>query len=216
VLGGNGTIDTIKDAPDTALNDSRVLTFKYSVTSGDDDDCFFEVGDSGSPVFVNQNGVAAIVGTNSLVATLDSGDILNLSNFIPTYVDELNTIMENSGYRMTKAIPGTTNLSLTHTPPTSIIRAGHSLTLQLTLENTGQTAPGAPPYLTTIQHPYLLLSFLRIRAYKIIPSATPLIKVRLYHKHLALMLLIHFLAHLETLSTLAHQEMTTKTAYLTY
>ena len=145
VLGGNGTIDTIKDAPATALNDSRVLAFKYSVTSGDDDDCFFEVGDSGSPVFVDQNGVAAIVGTNSLVATLDSGDILNLSNFIPTYVDELNTIMENSGYRMTKAIPGTTNLSLTHTPPTSIIRAGHNLTLQLTLENTGQSPGGGPP-----------------------------------------------------------------------
>ncbi|MBK1831439.1 hypothetical protein JIN77_11925 [Verrucomicrobiaceae bacterium R5-34] len=140
--GGAGTIAQITDSPVSNLNTTRVLRFDYLVRSNDEDGCYFETGDSGSPVFVDQNGVAAIVGTNSLLSSVTTPagtNYLNYSNFIPHYVDKLNVVMESTGYRMTKAIPGSTTLVLSHTPPSTTIRAGHDFTIGLNLGNTGSS-----------------------------------------------------------------------------
>lgn len=135
--GGEGSIQSIQNSSVSGLNTTRVLRFRYTAASGDDADCYFESGDSGSPVFVEQNGAPAIVGTNSYVASFLSGNRDNYSNFIPYYVDKLNTVMELDGYRMTKATTGSTSLTLTHTLPSSTIRAGHSFDILLAMENTG-------------------------------------------------------------------------------
>ncbi len=137
--GGQGTISSIENSVISGLNTTRVLKFPYTAASGDDADCYFENGDSGSPVFVDHDNVAAIVGTNSYVATYTNGNRDNYSNFIPYYVDKLNIVMEADGYRMSKVIPGNTNLTLSYTLPSSTIRAGHGFDIQLNLENTGNT-----------------------------------------------------------------------------
>lgn len=140
---GSETISDIANAPPVnGLNETRVLRLVYSTQAGNNDEAYYTNGDSGSPVFVNQNGVAAIVGTNSFLTGIAIGGNITYSsyaNFVPYYVDKLNLIMEPDGYRMTKAIPGNSALALTHTPPVAIIRAGYSFSIDLNLDNTGGT-----------------------------------------------------------------------------
>ena len=112
---------------------TRTIRSQYIDSNAVNDDCFYESGDSGGPTMIEQNGVAAVIGTNSAVS-LDS--TTNYTNFIPHYIDELNAIMEIDGYRMTKSSPGITTLTLTHQAPISLVRAGHPFTVSLTLINT--------------------------------------------------------------------------------
>ena len=144
VLGGSGVSSSIKTVSSTTTQPTLTITSTYIVASGSADDSYYQSGDSGGPVFINQGGIPAIVGTNSLVgsSTDSSNNVVsftNFANFIPHYIDDLNNVMEVNGYRMTKAIPGSTTLTLTHTPPPSPIRAGHSFNIQLNLANTGST-----------------------------------------------------------------------------
>lgn len=139
--GAAGTLSVIQDAPSSGLNTTRVARFDYSTATGGADGCYFESGDSGSPLFAVHNNTAAIIGTHSLVGSISVAGTTtysNYSNFIPHYIDKFNAVMENQGYRMTKAIPGSTQLALTHTPP-PVARAARPFTLGLNLENTGAT-----------------------------------------------------------------------------
>jgi len=138
--GASEILSTITNASSTSTNSTRVLIWNYTTASGSGDDAYLQSGDSGSPVFIDQGGVAAIVGTNSLVDTQSSTTTYsNFANFIPYYADKLDVAMATQGYHMTRAIPGSTTLTLTHTPPATLIRAGHAFTVDLTLNNTGST-----------------------------------------------------------------------------
>ena len=144
VLGGSGVSSSIKTVSSTTTQPTLTITSTYTVASGGADDSYYQSGDSGGPVFINQGGIPAIVGTNSLVgSSTDTNNnvvsFTNFANFIPHYIDDLNNVMEVNGYRMTKAIPGSTTLALTHTPPSTTLRAGHSIDLQMTLGNSGST-----------------------------------------------------------------------------
>ncbi|MFK7909377.1 MAG: hypothetical protein AB8F34_02125 [Akkermansiaceae bacterium] len=138
-VGARQTIDRIGTliAPPT-INQTQALISEFNTNSPDEDDAYFINGDSGSPSFVVQDGIAALVGIHSVVST-SSNPILNFDSFVPHYISELNVIMEQDGYRMTKAIPGSTTLTLNHQLQADIIRAGHPFTIDLTLNNTGTT-----------------------------------------------------------------------------
>ncbi|BDS06118.1 hypothetical protein NT6N_11580 [Oceaniferula spumae] len=141
-----GASQTTATITDSGINDTRVISMPYTIASGGNDEAYYEQRDSGSPVFIDQNGTAAIIGVNSVLATVTTNPpigppvttgYVNFANFVPHYVDKLNDVMEVDGYRMTKAIPGSTTLTLTHSPPSSVIRAGHAFSLELNLNNTG-------------------------------------------------------------------------------
>ncbi len=134
--GASETLSTTTDISSASTNSTRVLRWNYTRASGSNDDAYLETGDSGSPVFINEGGVAAIVGSHSLVAS-STDTVYNYSSFIPYYADKLDAAMASQGYHMTRAIPGSTTLTLAHTPSTAIIRAGHPFTVILTLNNTG-------------------------------------------------------------------------------
>ena len=138
--GGRSSISRINNAPNSSINRSRALSFQYLVSGDNEDDCFFESGDSGSPNFIKHNGIATIVGTNSLISRSLSGSSLNFVNFIPSYIKEMNAIMENEGYRMTKAITDSTTLEITDGDQISLVSVGQSITLQINLENMGSEA----------------------------------------------------------------------------
>ncbi len=146
VTGGSGISDKVTLVSSETTEPTINITSNYTVASGNNDDSYYQAGDSGSPVFISHAGNPAIVGTNSLVGsnTADDDDtevvsFTNFANFIPHYVVDLNAVMIADGYHMTKAIPGSTNLLLNHTPPTTILRAGHSFNLHMALQNTQAT-----------------------------------------------------------------------------
>lgn len=145
--GAVQTTSTLTDMSSGSTNSTRVVSMVYR-TSGfflDDDEARYESGDSGSPVFISQGGTAAIIGTNSLLGTVQdpiTGEISSYvcyANFVPHYADKLNAVMEADGYRMTKAIPGSTTLVLEHQVQAGVVRAGYPFTIDLTVSNTGGT-----------------------------------------------------------------------------
>lgn len=139
--GGSQTVDSITSIMIPGkINTTKALTSYSSFSSAGPDDAYFESGDSGSPSFIVNNNIAAIVGTHSAVAS-GSSSATNYDAFVPYYADKLNTIMEAHGYHMTKAIPGTTTLTLNHQILPDILRAGHPITIDLTIYNTG-SIPG--------------------------------------------------------------------------
>jgi hypothetical protein len=133
-----GKIKTIENSPAVSgMNVTRTLRMDYDASASGGDDAYMESGDSGSPVFVETNGVAAIVGTNSIVGKYTNDDRSNWCNFVPHYADKLNTVMEAQGYHMTKTTPGTTTITLSSQIITAKLRAGYPVNIAYTLTNTG-------------------------------------------------------------------------------
>lgn len=138
-----GTVETLASVVTPAIvpdgtNPTRSLTINYNRFAGGGDDAYVVSGDSGSPIFINQGGVAAIVGVNSFLQT-NPASYVTYASFVPHYADKLNAVMEADGYRMTKAIPGSTTLVLDHQVQAGVVRAGYPFTIDLTVSNTGGT-----------------------------------------------------------------------------
>lgn len=131
----------------TGIQRTEVFTWTYQenrlLFTGDANDSFTEPGDSGSPSLVDVNGRGALVGTHTAAGSasvLISNQNISYDTFVPFYVDDLNEAMAEHGYHMTRAVPGPnqpmTSLELlVDVPP--LIRAGYSVTLPVTLTNTG-------------------------------------------------------------------------------
>lgn len=141
---GKGGSQTSAVFDDITVNGrlSRTITSVYPSSGSDPDECHYEIGDSGGPTMIEENGVAAIIGTHSAYTSttlLGNTTITNHATFLPHYINELNAVMEPDGYRMAKAIPGSTTLTLNHQVQAGVIRAGHAFTIDLTLGNTGGT-----------------------------------------------------------------------------
>lgn len=133
--GAKQRIHSFQNSSSSNTNTTRVFTMRYLTAFGNDDDAHVESGDSGSPVFIDENDIAAIVGVNSLVSSTTSV-ITSHANSIPYYAAKLNAEMATKGYHMTKSRPGTTSITLSHQLPAAPIRAGHSFNITLSLTNT--------------------------------------------------------------------------------
>ena len=112
---GTGFIDEMDEADGTAvgLGLFEAVTFKYLVASGIGDDCYFNVGDSGSPSFHYINSKATIIGVHAAVGPdADPATVYyNYDSFILPLVPMLNAMMETEGYHMTQSNPLGTTLS---------------------------------------------------------------------------------------------------------
>jgi hypothetical protein len=138
---GIGELDLFTDTnPETGLNTSRVFRFRYNENGASANECFGEVGDSGSPSVVLTGGRAALVGVHSYIEENDPPGpncyVDTFDVFVPHYVDELNALMAADGYHMTAANPGTAALALS-APVPPLIRQGSSFSLPITLASSG-------------------------------------------------------------------------------
>jgi len=101
---GRGVFDSYHSTSISGLGETRLFVFKYRKSSGDPDDVFLQGGDSGSPSFAMAGGRAALVGIHG--AAGESGDFrLNYDTFVPHYANQLNTLLDPQGYRLTAAYP---------------------------------------------------------------------------------------------------------------
>ncbi len=126
---------------------TRYLRFDYRLpppsNNLDPDDVYFEFGDSGSPSFVDENGIAALVGLHSYVAQPSAGaDIENYDTFLPHYVVELDAVLAPDGYRMRPVNAPATTLSDGSSTLQATPRKALPLDFSYTLTNTGGSETG--------------------------------------------------------------------------
>lgn len=89
------------------------------------DDCFFEIGDSGSPTFSLWNGKPALVGTHSMLYTdAQHTFYFNYDSFVPTYVPQLDTLLAEDGWRMIPSDAPATGLTAAASASLVIGQAG--------------------------------------------------------------------------------------------
>lgn len=103
---GSGVISVFDDIVDKAVNKTRIMGFDSIKLSGNQDDCYLEIGDSGSPSFVMAGGIPALVGIH--IAVDEKSDPLKRTSydtFIPHYIANLNSVMAPDGYQMIPAYP---------------------------------------------------------------------------------------------------------------
>ena len=122
-------------------NKTRVFVSVYNNLIGSNNDAHAEGGDSGSPCIVPVGNRGALVGTHTAIAQTGA-TLETFHTYVPFYANELNTIMAANGYHMTRAVPAaypqpTTTLSVTPIPTT--LRAGYPFTINLAVQNTGNT-----------------------------------------------------------------------------
>lgn len=113
----------------------------FPPNSGDDSDCFLEVGDSGSPSFVQVGDVAALIGVHSAIIAV-SGGVQNYDTHVFEYIAQLDAVLNPLGYRMRPhSIPATT-LAGSGAFPTATPRKAMALDYEYTIENTGSETAG--------------------------------------------------------------------------
>ena len=132
--------------PDQARR-TRYLQFDYSNLLGDPDDAHFEVGDSGSPSFVEVSGRAAVVGVHSIRLEINDGMGLltgyeNYDTFVPFYADQLDAAMAPLGYRMQPVNAASTTLTGISNVVETTPRQAKPLTFEFEIENSGSELTG--------------------------------------------------------------------------
>jgi hypothetical protein len=106
---------------DPGFDTTRFLYFDYdrNATSDTLHRCNVRPGDSGGPVFVMENGEPAIVGTISGYDDLTPNDNVDGPKFrsymssIPSYMPQVDALMEAKGYHLKRFYPGATTLGTT-------------------------------------------------------------------------------------------------------
>ena len=86
----------------TPINTTRMYSFLYSNTGVDADDCHAEVGDSGSPVFVEVNGEVYVIGIHSAVLSTGLG-VTTFDTFVPHYLPQLDAIVGDDGHTIARS-----------------------------------------------------------------------------------------------------------------
>ncbi len=141
--GGNHPVvgqGTIKDFDDFSFfgTTTRMSYFLHIDASGSEDDCFFTVGDSGSPsLAITRNG-PALVGTHSLVGD-EPGFRYSIDSHIPHYIPEINAILAADGEAMIPVFTNPTPLVLTGATTPDPFRHAAAGTATFSLENQGAT-----------------------------------------------------------------------------
>lgn len=149
-LGRNmcGGISTSSRSIYDSVNATQTMLWTYNTITGNDSDCYLQAGDSGSPLFIDNNtssetGKAAIIGVHLGVnTTASTSTFFNFSSFIPHYIDAINTVIEPEGYQLTSVKLSTeeadkTTLKLSHQLQEITVQAGHELSINLELKNAG-------------------------------------------------------------------------------
>lgn len=123
-----------------SFNNTRYIVFQHIVNASGANDSFLEGGDSGSPVFIINQGSLGLVGTNSLISSATdetTGDItarFAFSAYIPEYISQLDAALSDEGYVMTGINTQNTNLSLAINT-SSQLRQGYPGSVDLILSN---------------------------------------------------------------------------------
>jgi hypothetical protein len=138
---GRGSVASIEDYSEPGVGETRIVSFLYPKASGNQDDGYLVVGDSGSPTFAMAGDVPALVGTHTAAGETDS-DRINVDTFIPFYVTELNELLAPDGYQMTPAYPMPVTLSLAGETTPMILRQAEAGSCRFDLQNTSGHAAG--------------------------------------------------------------------------
>lgn len=139
-LGGSGTIEGFDNISyPTFSTNTRMFFFDYVVASGGADDCYFgpSSGDSGSPVFVDVAGEAALVGINAAFGGENPPAYRNYCTAVKTYIPQLDAVLNPLGYRM-RPVSGvqSVTLALTNSSSPAVQRQAMPGSLTFTLDNT--------------------------------------------------------------------------------
>lgn len=151
--GGLGTIGGFLDITYPSFStDTRMFYFDYAAASGGADDCYFgpSSGDSGSPVFVDVGGEAALVGINAAFGGENPPTYRNYCTAVKSYITQLNAVLNPLGYRM-RPVSGvsTVTLALTNSSTPALQRQALPGSVTFTLDNTSaQTTHNAALTLT--------------------------------------------------------------------
>lgn len=137
--GGVGTIGGFLDVPYSPSYVTRMFYFDYVAASGGSDECYFGPGsgDSGSPVFVEVGGEAALVGINAAFGGETPPVYRNYCTAVKTYIPQLDAVLNPLGYRM-RPVSGvaTVTLALTNASSPALQRQALPGSLTFTLDNT--------------------------------------------------------------------------------
>ena len=98
---------------DPGFDTTRFAYFDYDPAHAAPGDCRYEGGDSGCPVVIMQADVPTLVGTNSGLNPLGGQQVRNYCNFIPSYLDPLDAMMEADGYHVRRFFSEATTLGST-------------------------------------------------------------------------------------------------------
>ena len=123
---GKGTISAFQDFggdPITGragVNSTRAYSFVYLNAAGSQDDCHAEGGDSGSPSFVAMDGELFVAGVHTAVLTTGLA-MTTFDSFVPHYLDQMDGILQQHGYRTATSAREVFRLCYQLTPVTSDI-----------------------------------------------------------------------------------------------
>lgn len=138
---GSGTIAGFADAEISGT--TRLVRFDYVIAAGGQDDCYFAVGDSGSPSFSISNGKPALVGTHTAVDGNDPTTptiYYNYDTFVPQYITELNTLMAADGWQMIPSNAASNTLTRSASSTPSTLQQAHAGTATFTVQNATNAA----------------------------------------------------------------------------
>lgn len=159
-LTGNTSFDGIMDpeqVPGLSGNfaNTQYIRSDFSVENSNEDnnESYVQIGDSGSPLFFIKNGQIALIGTNSLFSNTTRTTITpgtgvrvssfssqtSLATFLPNYIHQLNTAMNEEGYHMTAVNPAPTSIDLELTSTSEIsLKSTNTPKINLELTNTSE------------------------------------------------------------------------------
>lgn len=132
---------------------TKALQFDYLFDSGLSGECHYVGGDSGSPIFVEKNGVATLFGIHSAINPIleeefeegvDPEQIgwQNFDSFVPEYAAELNAMMAPMGYRVRPVDAPSTSLAGVNSVVQTSPRRSRPLDLEFQLSNDGANLTG--------------------------------------------------------------------------
>jgi hypothetical protein len=138
---GRGSIASFNNYTGGGSGQTRVIYFNYRKTTGNQDDAYLVLGDSGSPTFVMAGQRPAVVGIHS--AAQDSLiNRINIDTFIPAYIPALNSMMVATGYRMTPAYTLPLELAADAVPSPAILWQASPGGARFDLENLSASDAG--------------------------------------------------------------------------
>jgi len=128
---------------DPGFDTTRFIYFNYknngTTTSDPVHTCKITPGDSGGPVMVMENGEPLIVGVISSYDELAHFVTRSYACSLPSYLPELDTLMEAKGYHITRSQPASTAVSV-QAAASAVLKPAQSGSITFTTANTGSAA----------------------------------------------------------------------------
>ncbi len=99
---GRGTIAAFSNFSNDGIDETRTFTFTYNTFTGNRDDAYAVIGDSGSPSFAVVNNRAALVGLH-LAASVVTFQRSTIDTFVPHYASAIDALLAPQGYQLVRA-----------------------------------------------------------------------------------------------------------------